>query len=83
MPLTDQDRDEINEALFAGRKIEAIKIYRDATGEDLLEAKEFVDLLQNRLRERYPDRMPVSTAGCGAMVVVLGGLAIALWWVAV
>lgn len=79
MPLTDQDRDDINEALFAGRKIEAIKIYREATGQGLLEAKEFIDKLADRLREKYPDRMPANSAGCGMAVLMLGAIGGILW----
>lgn len=83
MPLTDQDRDDINEAIFAGRKIEAIKIYRDATDEGLLEAKEFIDLLSTRLREKYPDRMPAPSVGCGMAVLMLVGAGSILWRIAV
>ncbi len=43
--------EEIRGLLIGGRKIEAIKIYREATGAGLKEAKEVVDALQEKLSE--------------------------------
>jgi hypothetical protein len=40
--------DDIVKALRANRKIEAIKLYRQATGVGLKEAKEFVEEVQRR-----------------------------------
>jgi ribosomal protein L7/L12 len=40
--------DHIVEALRANRKIEAIKLYRQATGVGLKEAKEFIEEVQRR-----------------------------------
>lgn len=76
MSLDNTTRDEITEALFAGRKIEAIKIYREATGEGLLESKEFIEALITRLREEYPDRIPAHTSGCGTAALLLVGTTI-------
>lgn len=81
MPLTDEKRDQINEAIFAGHKIEAIKLYREATGVGLKEAKDFIETLTESLREQYPDRMPDQAAGCGAAVVMLAGtIGAGVWW---
>lgn len=41
----------VAEALRRGKKIEAIKEYRSATGADLREAKEFVEELERRTRD--------------------------------
>lgn len=63
--------------LFEGRKIAAIKLYREATGEGLKESKDFVDALEARLREESPEkftgpeRIEVSGTSC---VVVLAAL---------
>src|ERR1700730_13467858 len=43
-----QVSDDIVEALRANRKIEAIKLYRQATGVGLKEAKEFIEEVQRR-----------------------------------
>ncbi len=71
MPLTDEIRDEINNAIFAGRKVEAVKRYRDATGQGLLESKEFIEQLTKSLRKQHPDLVPAEASGCGSAVVLL------------
>ncbi len=53
--LTDDVRQQILNALVAGRKIEAIKLYRAATGKGLKEAKDFIDLLAKEMGERDPE----------------------------
>ncbi|GAB5441173.1 MAG: hypothetical protein Fues2KO_15220 [Fuerstiella sp.] len=46
----------ITAALEAGRRIEAVRIYREQRGGDLTEAVEFVDRLVPQLIELDPDR---------------------------
>ena len=81
MDLSDDQVRQITEALLKGRKIEAIKLYREATGADLREAKEAIEELTDSLREKHPDKFPAAAAGkagCGAMIVLsLGLLALA------
>lgn len=79
MPLNDQIRDRINEAIFAGHKIEAIKLYREATGEGLREAKEFIETLTDKLHEEYPDKVPAKTAGCGAAVLFVAAVGLVVY----
>ena len=43
--LSAEDMQRINDAIFSGQKIEAVRLYRGATGCSLVEAKEFVDQL--------------------------------------
>ena len=73
--LTENDIGQISDALLSGRKIEAIKIYREATGSDLMGAKEFIEKLEEDLREEYPDKFPDKGKGCAA--VFLMGLVLA------
>lgn len=70
MPLSDENRDRITQSIFAGRKIEAIKIYREGTGAGLKESKDFIESLTRTLREEYPDRVPESKSGCGPAMVL-------------
>lgn len=42
--------DSVESALHAGRKIDAIKLYREQNGVGLRDAKEAVEALQNSLR---------------------------------
>lgn len=80
MSLTDEKRDQINEAIFAGHKIEAVKLYREATGVGLKEAKDFIETLTDSLREQYPDRVPAQAAGCGTAMLLVATIGAGVWW---
>ncbi len=77
--LSQEKIDAINQALFAGRFIEAIKIYRTCTGSGLKEAKDFIEALETRLRAEMPERftapprvkVEVSTRGCAAIAFLI------------
>ena len=76
--ISDDDIAEIQASIFAGRKIEAIKKYREATGEGLRESKEFVEAVERELRQESPEKFtaPAGGKGCGTAVfcvlVVIG-----------
>lgn len=83
MPLDEEMRREIVDSIVSGRKIAAIKIYREATGSGLKEAKEFVDALADRLREEQPSLLPPKSSGCGAAsIAFLCVVGLVFWWVA-
>lgn len=73
-PNSDQ-MNAINDAIFAGRKIEAIKLYREASGHDLKDSKEFVEKLAAQLYAQYPEKFPISppqqTATAKRVIIVL------------
>ena len=74
-PLTDEVREQIKEAIFAGRKIEAIKLYREATGLGLKEAKEFIDKLQKALQKDSPEKFTAQSAsGCASSFICLAAM---------
>jgi hypothetical protein len=73
--LTEEDVGQISDALLSSRKIEAIKIYREATGSGLMEAKAFIEKLEDGLREEYPEKFPERGKGCAAVFLI--GLALA------
>jgi Ribosomal protein L7/L12 C-terminal domain len=59
-PLSEGDLNEIREAIFAGRTIEAIKLYREFDpGAGLKEAKDAVEAMEKKLREESPQRFRV------------------------
>ncbi len=60
-------------ALRAGRKIEAIKIHRDATGAGLAEAKEYVEKLEAGERAAHPElfQKPAGKSGCTSVLAAL------------
>ena len=67
----------IREAVLAGRKIDAIKLYRKGTGAGLKEAKDFVDDLERELGGTEP-RManPANShSGCAGIIIVVVGFA--------
>ncbi|MBI5395245.1 MAG: ribosomal protein L7/L12 [Verrucomicrobia bacterium] len=67
-PLTPQQTDAIIDALYGGRKIEAIKLYREATGAGLAESKGFVEKLEAELRAQHPDKFKTPPGGKGCAV---------------
>jgi ribosomal protein L7/L12 len=75
--------DAITSALASGRKIEAIKIYREATGKDLKSAKEFIDALIPELKEQDPERYAKLSqgAGCASAILFSIGLTTAVVWI--
>jgi hypothetical protein len=68
----DEEREQlIYHALYAGRKIEAIKIHREVTGAGLKESKDFIDALEAQLRVESPQRFSAPPKrGCAAMTVL-------------
>lgn len=73
--ISEVAQTEIEQAIFSGRKIEAIKIYRAAAGVGLKEAKEAVETLTSNLRLQSPDKFSASSSGCGTAAAVLIALA--------
>lgn len=66
--------EQVAEALSTGRKIDAIKIYREATGKGLKESKDFIDELIPRLIDQDPERFAAlnnTAAGCGTSAGLL------------
>ena len=69
--ISDNDREQIIDALFAGRKIDAIKIYRTRMGTDLKTAHDFIRELEARLRAESPEKFArPSGIGCSATTVI-------------
>ena len=71
-PLTDQQRQDIEKELFAGRKISAIKLYREATGAGMAEAAGLaVEQMDRELRKSSPERFAAEKKGCLGVVICL------------
>ncbi len=74
MELPEDKRQAILEAIYGARKIEAIKLVREATGCGLKEAKEFVEKLSAELYAKEPQKFsaaPTGKSGCvGAVMAV-------------
>jgi hypothetical protein len=78
--LTQQQTDAIIDALYASRKIEAIKLYREATHAGLAESKDFVEKLEAELRAQHPEKFktPPGGKGCAVGAAVLGAVLVAI-----
>lgn len=76
--LTDDQLAAIRTEIFAGRKISAIKRYRDATGMGLKESKDVIEALEAELREREPESFSSARkAGCAMTAILFFGLPVA------
>jgi len=62
---------QVQQALFQGQKIEAIKLYREATNQGLKESKDAVEKMEAELRQRSPERFSAKTSGKGCAGVLL------------
>jgi hypothetical protein len=71
-PIPDEKMAAIKEAIFRGQKITAIKLYREATGLGLAEAKDAVERLEAELRSSSPmEFKKVESRGCLGLVLIL------------
>lgn len=74
---------EIQNFLFQGQKIQAIKVHREATGSGLKKAKEAVEAIESKLREQAPESFKVApkSAGCASVILaVLVPLGVVAVW---
>jgi hypothetical protein len=72
--INSEQRDRIKEALVSGKKIEAIKIYRELTNLGLKECKEYIDGMISELIERDPEKyakLSSSGSGCRSAAMFL------------
>ena len=60
---------EIRELLLAGKKIEAIKQYRESSGLGLKESKDAVEAIETDLRKT--GLLPQKSAGCFGLLLLL------------
>jgi len=76
--LNDQDRQAIEKTILSRRKIEAIKLYREATREGLAEAKRAVEEMEVDLRHSSPEKFIASAnkPGCSGVLVCAALVAI-------
>ena len=72
----DDDSRALQDLLYEGRKIQAIKLMREKTGCGLKDAKERVEAVEAKIRERFPDALPAPRGvGCGTAALLFAILA--------
>ncbi len=71
----------IENAILAGRKIEAIKLYREMTQASLADAKSAVDDTEARLRAESPEHFAKLAGKSGCTVTIGGciGIVVSAW----
>ncbi|MEO1128910.1 MAG: hypothetical protein AAFX05_04280 [Planctomycetota bacterium] len=75
--LTPEQWEQVEAEIFAGRKIGAIKLFRELTGSDLRSAKEAVDAHERFLRTERPESFTASAkSGCAGAFLLAGALGI-------
>ncbi|OYP30430.1 hypothetical protein [Rhodopirellula sp. MGV] len=72
--LDDDEMDRVLDAIEQGRTLAAIKLYREATGRDLRESKEFVENLIRRMGSGSPKS---TSGGCFGLLMIAASLAAA------
>lgn len=81
-PSPEDKLSAIKEALFAGQKIDAIKLHRETTGSGLLEAKTVIEKLDADLRATSPEKFvaPKASGGClGVLATFVAFIGLLLW----
>ena len=73
-PIPPDEAKQIADLLFAGQKIEAIKVHRAHTGQGLKESKDFVEAVEAELRAREPGKFVVRPSGKGCLGLVVFGI---------
>ena len=68
--LDEKQLAAISDAIIAGRKIEAIKEYRELTGTGLKEAKEAIESITQSLAADHPELAKQNKSGCASMIVI-------------
>lgn len=71
-PVSQEKLDEIKKSLFAGRKIEAIKLYREGAEVGLAEAKDAVEKMETELRKSASEQFVTNSTskGCFGMLAM-------------
>ncbi len=81
-PNPESQAQQVRDAIFAGRKIEAIKLYREQTNSSLVEAKAAVERLESELRASVPQSFTAvpQGKGCARTAAIVLAVAVAGIW---
>jgi len=61
---------EIEKCIANGQKIEAIKLYREATSQGLKESKDFIDGAFEQFKKENPHLIFPKKSGCGTTILL-------------
>lgn len=68
--MEDSRKAELGQLILDGRKIDAIKVYREETGLGLKESKEAVEKLEQEMRAEFPEKFPARSSGCSTIILI-------------
>jgi hypothetical protein len=74
--ITPERQQQVDALLFSGKKIHAIKLYRQWADVGLKEAKYAVDAREKELRQQSPQSFSSQPSGCFGMVLLAIGIGI-------
>lgn len=69
--LTPEQRQQIDDHILAGRKLQAVKLLREGTGGDLNNAVKAIQAREAQLREASPDKFAPRGKGCMTAALLL------------
>jgi hypothetical protein len=81
--LSPEQREAFAEALYAGRKIDAIKQLRELSGLGLKESKDIVEHLEAELRAAHPERFTntrTKSSGCLLLLILFFPVVVIIWF---
>ncbi len=67
--LSEEQLDEISKDIIQGRKIDAIKAYREVTGLGLKESKDAIEAITRDLAKEHPEILENQPKGCAGVLV--------------
>src|SRR5690349_2663177 len=68
---TQQQLEQLRDAIFRRRKVEAIKLYRHFSGSDLKDSKDYIDALSSEMELKHPEKFAPKPKGCTAVSAIL------------
>jgi ribosomal protein L7/L12 len=74
------EMDQILDCIFASKKLDAVKIYKESTGLSLMESKKFIEGVINRLNEDCPEQYQGGKgyqSGCAVLLVLIAAVCLA------
>ncbi len=81
--IPEEKKQQLEELLMQGRKIDAIKLCRELTGLGLKESKDDIEELEASLRAQFPDKfasLPQNKGCLGVLILLCICVAGAIFW---
>lgn len=81
--LSPEQREALAQALYAGRKIDAIKQLREASGLGLKESKDAIERLETELRASHPERFidpRTKSKSCLLLLILFFPVLVLIWF---